>query len=43
MRKKLEEKKEKQETIDICFVHQLDCTQDVKGFFLSFDVKADIH
>ena len=24
------------------FVHQIDCTQDLKGFFLSFDVKRDI-
>jgi hypothetical protein len=42
MRKKLEEKKEKQEIIDSCFVWQIDCTQDIKGFFLSFDVKNDI-
>lgn len=28
--------------IDRCFVQQIDCTQDMKGFFLSFDVKEDI-
>ena len=33
---------EKQEVIEGCFVWQIDCTQDMKGFFLSFDVKADI-
>jgi hypothetical protein len=42
LRKKLGEKKEKQEVIDACFVQQIDCTQDMKGFFLSFDVKVDI-
>ena len=42
LRKKLEEKEEKQEVIDGCFIQQIDCTQDMKGFFLSFDVKVDI-
>jgi hypothetical protein len=43
LRNKLEEKEEKQEVIDGCFVQQIDCTQDMKGFFLSFDVKVDIN
>jgi hypothetical protein len=42
LRKWLKEIKEKQEVIDSCFVQQIDCTQDMKGFFLSFNVKTDI-
>jgi hypothetical protein len=42
LRTKLKEKKENQEVIDGCFVYQIDCTQDMKGFFLSFDVKRDV-
>ena len=42
LRKMLEETKERQEVIDGCFVQQIDCTQDLKGFFLSFNVKVDI-
>lgn len=42
LRKKLVEKKEKQEVIDSCFVKQIDCTRDLKDFFISFDVKRDI-
>jgi len=43
LRKKLKENEARQEVIDSCFVQQIDCTQDMKRFFLSFDVKADIN
>jgi hypothetical protein len=38
----LEELNEDREVVDACFVQQIDYTQDMKGFFLSFDVKVDI-